>query len=104
MRLDLDRPVGAGGPRLELLMIARHRLRILQHVSREHRDHAVAGPDHALADQPLGPGAFPNAAVLPRLPAGTTIQSGDSQPSCCSSSSTMVFWPSSRNGFTELRR
>ena len=48
--------------------------------------------------------AFPKAAVFPRLPAGTTIQSGGSQPSCCSSSSTIVFWPSSRNGLMELRR
>ena len=48
--------------------------------------------------------AFPNAAVLPRLPAGRTIHSGGSQPSCCSSSSMMVFWPSRRNGLTELRR
>src|SRR2546426_1717910 len=66
MRLDLDRPVGAGGPRLKLLMIARHRLRILQHVSREHRDHAVARPDHALADQPLGPGEGRGARRLDR--------------------------------------
>src|SRR6266571_4083684 len=48
--------------------------------------------------------ALPNAAVLPRLPAGRTIHSGGSQPSCCSSSSTTVFWPSRRNGLTELRR
>ena len=48
--------------------------------------------------------AFPKAAVLPRLPAGTTIQSGDCQPSCSSSSSTMVFCPSSRNGLIELSR
>ena len=46
--------------------------------------------------------AFPNAAVLPRLPAGSTIQSGASQPSCCSISSTIVFCPSTRNGLIEL--
>src|SRR5439155_23099697 len=54
--LDFDRAVGAGRPRLELLMIARHGLGILQHVSREHGDHAVAWTDHALADQPSRPG------------------------------------------------
>src|SRR5207244_2558148 len=69
-RLDLYRPVSAGGPRLELLMIARHRLRILQHVSREHRDHAVARPDHALADQPLGPGEGRGARRLAPNPRG----------------------------------
>src|SRR6266550_5753204 len=55
-RLDLDRPVGPGRPRLELLMIAGHDLRILQHMSGEHGDHPVARADHALADQPPHPG------------------------------------------------
>src|SRR5207244_3243461 len=35
--------------------------------------------------------ALPKAAVLPRLPAGSTIQSGAAQSSCCNSSSTIVF-------------
>jgi hypothetical protein len=48
--------------------------------------------------------AFPKAAVFPRLPAGSTIQSGGSQPSCSSVSSTIVFCPSIRNGLIELRR
>ena len=48
--------------------------------------------------------AFPKAAVFPKFPAGSTIQSGGFQPSCWSSSSTMVFWPSSRNGLIELSR
>ena len=48
--------------------------------------------------------AFPNAAVLPRLPAGSAIQSGAFQSSCCSSSRTIVFCPSSRHGLIELRR
>src|SRR2546427_46495 len=48
--------------------------------------------------------ALPKAAVFPRLPAGTTIQSGGSQPRCCSSSRTMVFCPSRRQGVVELRR
>ncbi len=42
--------------------------------------------------------------VPSRSPAGRTIQSGGSQPSCCSISSTMVFCPSIRNGLIELRR
>jgi hypothetical protein len=35
--------------------------------------------------------ALPKALVLPRLPAGTTIQSGACQPRSCSSSQTIVF-------------
>jgi len=48
--------------------------------------------------------ALPNAEVLPRFPAGSAIQSGGSQSSWSSSSSTIVFWPSSRNGLTEFKR
>src|SRR6266550_8795807 len=55
-RLDLDRPVGTGRPGLELLMVACHGLRILQDVSREYGDHAVAQADHTLLDQPARPG------------------------------------------------
>ena len=48
--------------------------------------------------------ALPNADVFPRLPAGSTIQSGACQPSCWSISNTIVFCPSTRHGFTELAR
>ena len=48
--------------------------------------------------------AFPKAEVLPRAPAGSTIQSGGSQPRCCSISHTIVFWPSMRQGLIELSR
>src|SRR5207237_54935 len=48
--------------------------------------------------------AFPNADVFPRLPAGSAIHSGGSQPSCSSASKTIVFCPSRRKGLTEFKR
>ena len=47
---------------------------------------------------------FPKALILPKLPPGNTIQSGTRHPRCSSISMTIDFWPSIRNGFTELRR
>jgi hypothetical protein len=40
--------------------------------------------------------AAPTAEVLPRLPAGSTIQSGARQPSCWRSSNTTLFCPATR--------
>ena len=48
--------------------------------------------------------AFPKALELPRLPPGTTIQSGTSHPRPSSTRNMIVFWPSRRNGFTEFIR
>jgi hypothetical protein len=48
--------------------------------------------------------ALPNALLFPRLPPGTTIQSGVSQRSASSTRNMIVFCPSSRNGFTLLTR
>jgi predicted CXXCH cytochrome family protein len=48
--------------------------------------------------------ALPKAAVLPRLPAGRTIQSGGCQSRPCTISNTMLFWPSRRKGLSELSR
>ena len=48
--------------------------------------------------------ALPKELLLPRLPPGTMIQSGTCQPRPSMIRSMMVFWPSSRNGFSELTR
>ncbi len=48
--------------------------------------------------------ALPKAEVFPRFPAGSTIQSGGSQPLCWMSSKTIDFCPSILQGFTEFRR
>ena len=48
--------------------------------------------------------ALPKALELPRLPPGTTIQSGGSQPFASSTRYMIVFWPSRRNGLTEFIR
>ncbi len=48
--------------------------------------------------------ALPKALTLPRLPPGTTIQSGASQRSASSTRYMIVFCPSSRKGLTLLTR
>src|SRR5439155_522295 len=101
-RPDLDGWVGIGGAGVCLLVVARHAVRILEEVSGEHGHDALLPADHAVAQELAR--ALPQAAVLPRLPAGSTIQSGAAQSSCCNSSSMIVFCPSMRNGLIELSR
>ena len=48
--------------------------------------------------------ALPNAEMLPRLPPGSTIQSGAFQSRWSIISTMMVFWPSMRKGLIELSR
>ena len=45
-----------------------------------------------------------SAEMLPRLPEGSTIQSGTCQPSCCTISIPTVFCPSTCSEFMELRK
>ena len=48
--------------------------------------------------------ALPKALELPRLPPGTTIQSGTSQRSPSRTRYMIAFCPSRRNGLIELTR
>src|SRR5256884_4130829 len=50
-RLDLDGRIGVGRSGVRMLMVARHRVRILEEVPGEHRHDALLRADHAVSQQ-----------------------------------------------------